>query len=203
MYFSFPIHTIVKEIYQIRIETEICEGCGNVNCIDMHIQREYVRIFWIPFIPGKKYGYSLCSTCNKTVYHFQMQGSLLDQYRLNKSKAFTPLWMYIGITILILGLFSMPLFDHLKHKKSSKLIYNLQVGDVLEVKIYQREFSLAKVIATNNDYVYINWSNYAVFEEYKLYTLEDKSFSETIDSLPKTDLKKMFDDGKIIDINRE
>jgi predicted RNA-binding Zn-ribbon protein involved in translation (DUF1610 family) len=182
--------------------TDKCPNCGAQNSIDMYVFQKYGHIFWIPFVPMEKTGVSECTQCKQVLQILQMPANLISAFVNVKAKTKTPLWTFAGLAALGI-LIIIVVFEIKKDKElNAKLVLTPQAGDIYEVKTKEDNYTLMKIIRVQGDSVYVNFNNYETDKASGIYQLKEKEYSEDVSGLSKMDLREMFKDGNIYDIER-
>lgn len=75
----------------------VCPKCNRKNATKVSVMGTYKHLFYVPFIPGKKFGKSLCTNCNQTFGLREMPDLIKLAYFELKETTKTPFWFYIGI----------------------------------------------------------------------------------------------------------
>lgn len=180
-----------------------CPHCGTSNSIDMHVFQKYAHVFWIPFFPMGKTGVSQCDHCKQILKVKEMPDSLRQSYENLKTSSKTPVWTFAGIA-LVVGLITLGIISDKKNdEKNAQLITAPQTGDIFEIKIKERQYTVYKVKEVSKDSVYLLVNNYEVNKRSGIDELKSKDYATDVYALSKGELKKMFDSGEIIDIERK
>jgi len=122
-----------------------------------------------------------------------------------KSQSKTPLWTFSGLALIVILITVGVVNDRNKDQRNAKLISSPQSGDVLEVKTKENQYTLFKVDNVRGDSIFLRVHNYETNKIDGLSDLRrkgDSAYSEDLYSIDKKDLKKMFEKGEIIDIDR-
>lgn len=182
---------------------ERCENCGEQMSVTIHVFQKYVHFFWIPFLPAGKTGISECANCKQTLTEKQMPASLLATYQNLKSAAKIPIWMFSGAALFVVLFIALKINEQNKSRENAKLILAPKVGDVLEVKNKDKQYTLCKIVDLRGDSVLLISNKYQSSDPAGLSALKDSAYSEEISYIAKPELKKLFDKGDVIDIHRE
>jgi hypothetical protein len=111
--------------------------------------------------------------------------------------------MYSGVLLFILILCFWQIKDREQKKNSAVLISAPAIGDVLEVKNKDQQFTLTKIIDIKQDSIFLVSSNYQSTEQSGLVSLKDSSYSDEISFISKADLNALFTKGQILQVNRK
>jgi hypothetical protein len=184
---------------------EKCPGCGRINSVEIQVYQKYAHVFWIPFFPLGKTGVSQCQHCKQALKLKEMPDTLKNAWYNLKQQTKTPLWMFSGIALLVLLITVIVISGKQKDARNAKLILAPVEGDIFEAK-QGSNYTLYKVDGVVGDTVYILFHKYETNKLSGLRDLKSKGDADYInDPQPflKKEIKQMFDDGKIIDIDRK
>ncbi len=182
-----------------------CPNCGEQNSIQMYVFQKYAHLFWIPFFPMRKTGSSHCNQCSQVLKLEDMPPSLMAPYHILKAKTRTPIWMFSGLAIVLLLIIIGVVSDIKKDEKNAKLILTPQIGDIFEIKTKNNQYTLLKIEYVFGDSVYVRFNLYETDKISGINKLQrngDNAYTQEIYGFSKAELKKMFDDGNILDIER-
>ena len=185
------------------ILTDKCQNCGKDNSIDMHVFQKYAHVFWIPFFPLGKTGVSQCDHCKQVLKLKEMPGTLRASYDNLKSQTKTPIWTFSGLALVAVLIVAGVISDKKKGERNAQLIVTPQAGDIFEIKTKDKQYTIYKVYKVQGDSVFIQPSNYEVNKMTGLNDLKQKEYSSDVYGVSKTDLKKMLEEGEILDIDRK
>jgi hypothetical protein len=187
------------------ILVEKCTSCGTMNSVELSLFQKYAHIFWIPFFPMGKTGVSQCQHCRQVLKLNEMPESVRVSYDNLKKQSKTPVWIFAGPGLVVLIIIMITISEKQKDSRNAKLILSPQKGDIFEVKS-GNNYTLYKVSNVVEDTVYIFFNQ---FETNKITGLSDlkqkgnEAYTDIVQPFLKSDLKDLFDKGKIIDIDRE
>lgn len=181
---------------------EKCPHCGTSNSIDMHVFQKYAHVFWIPFFPMGKSGVSQCDHCKQILKEKEMPEALMSNYQTLKASSRTPVWTFSGLALVAILITFGIISDQKKDAKNAQLILAPKAGDIFEVKTKEGQYTLYLVGEVKADSVYIRANNFEVNKASGLYKLKEKGFSEDVYGFSKAEIKTMFDNGEILDIER-
>ena len=182
-----------------------CPTCGKHNTITMAVFQRYAHIFWIPLIPIGKQGVSRCQHCGDTLDHTQMPSSLKKTYGEVKTRSKVPLWTFSGLAILSGLVIAGVVNGRQKTARNEAMIAAPHEGDILEVKIKSDSYTLYKVADITADSAYLLMNQYETNKASGLSTIKGKgasAFLTTPVGFGRKELKSLFDQGMIIDIER-
>lgn len=179
-----------------------CPNCGTQNSIDIHLFQKYAHVFWIPFFPMSKTAVSQCDHCKQVLELKQMPPALRASYDNLKAQSKPPVWMFSGVALVIVLIAAIVIGDKQKDEKNAQLILTPKAGDIFEIKTQDNQYTLYKVSQVQVDSVYVQANNYEVNKLSGLNELKTKTYSEDVYGFSKGELKKMVEDGEIMDIDR-
>ncbi len=184
---------------------EKCPNCGAVSSIDMHVFQKYAHVFWIPFFPFSRTGVSQCDKCKQILKLEEMPADLRASYDQLKKQTRTPVWMFAGVALVVMGIIAGVIFDKNQDAKNAKLIMSPQKGDIYEVRTKSSQYTIYKVALVERDSVFLYINNYETNKSSGLNQIlmkGDAAFSEEVYGFSKTELKAMVETDEIMDIIR-
>ena len=183
-----------------------CPSCGLPNSIRMTVFQKYAHLYWIPFFPIGKTATTRCSHCKQCLEKDEFTENLKNRYAILKINSKMPIWTFSGLALLTVLIFwGITSLNSLK-ERNAKLILIPQKGDIYHIKINYNQYTLYKVDNVVGDTVYVLLNQYVTTKSSGLIALKnggDESFAQILLPIVKTELKSMFDKGKIIDIDRK
>ncbi|MCS4436686.1 zinc ribbon domain-containing protein [Aquiflexum gelatinilyticum] len=183
-----------------------CANCGTQNSVQMTVFQKYAHVFWIPFFPIGKTGLTQCSHCKQVLEKKEFPVYLRSNYEILKQKGKTPVWTFSGIILLFFFFILGGIVSKQREEKNLMLIASPQAGDIYEIKIDYKQYTLYKVENIEGDTVFVLLNEYETNKRRGLSDSKirrDESFSGETFPILKTDLKMMVEDGEIMDIERK
>jgi hypothetical protein len=183
-----------------------CTNCGAENSVQMAVFQKYAHVFWIPFFPIGKTGVTQCAHCKQVLEKKEFSSSLLSTYETLISDSKTPRWTFSGLAVLTLLIILVSISNAQNDKKNAQLILAPKKGDIYEIRNDYEHYTLYKIDHVAGDTVFILMNEYESNKVTGLNTLKgkgDAAFVDTPIPLFKSDLKSMFDAGKIMNIDRK
>jgi hypothetical protein len=183
-----------------------CESCGTAKTVQMSIFQKYAHIFWIPFFPIGKTGLIYCSHCKHTLEKKEFNASLKQEYETLKMQSKMPLWIFSGFAVVAALATWGVIINNQNKAENEKNISNVQKGDVYEIKMGYKQYTLYKVERVAGDSVFMLFHQY---ESNKLSGLSDlkkqgdSGYSEVSVPFVKSDLKAMLDKGEVVGIDKK
>jgi hypothetical protein len=187
------------------ILVEKCTSCGTMNSVELSLFQKYAHVFWIPFFPIGKTGVSQCQHCKQVLKLKEMPASMRVSFDNLKGQTKTPAWTFIGIALIAALIIVVIVSEKQKDARNAKLILSPQQGDIFEVK-NGSNYTLYKVDHIDKDTVFVLISQFETNRISGLRGLKEKgkaAYTDIVQPFLKSELKDLFDKGKIIDIDRE
>lgn len=183
-----------------------CPHCGTANSLQLSVYQKYAHVFWIPFFPSGKTGATECSHCKQVLQHKEFGSNVAATYETIKSQAKTPLWTFSGLVLLAALIVFGVISSKQNNAKNAELISTPQKGDVYEIKLDYKQYTLYKVDDVVGDSVFLRVHQYETDKRTGIADLKkkgDEAYAEDILPMVKTDLKSMLDKGEIMDVERK
>lgn len=199
------LYLIGHKSISLKTETveEKCINCGGHNSIILYVVQKYVHFFGIPFLPAGKTGSSKCESCKQTLTEKQMPEFLLATYKKIKADSKTPFWMFSG-SVLFAILFVILTLNEQKQKRiKMQFVLTPKTGDILEVKNKDNQYTTYLIADIKGDSIFWTTNKYQVNDPAELQFIKDSAYQDEIFYISKTELKKLFDKGNILNINRK
>lgn len=198
--------TNTKSLGVFHAERLKCQNCGEDNKIMMQVYTRYAHIYWIPAFPIGKVAVSSCLHCKHSLDNKQFKADPQYQYAYEriKNKTATPVWSFSGLALIGIlicwGIFSSLQSD----QEREQFLAQPMAGDVYEVKDESGYFSTMRIESVEGETVYMLLNQYSVnkasawreIDVHENYETESVEFS-------KDELETLYQEGKIIDINRQ
>jgi hypothetical protein len=185
---------------------DACTNCGSTNSIELTVFQKYAHVFWIPFFPLQKTGESLCTNCHQVIRKKHFPSYLKSSFDNLKSRSRAPIWTFSGLAILALLIGWIIYDDHQSDLKNAQLINNAQPGDVYEIKLGYKNYTLYKVSKVVGDTVFFWISKYQANKVTSLSaasTIGDEIYQKEPIPKMKIELQTMLDADAIVDIERK
>lgn len=131
-----------------------------------------------------------------------MSPGVKSNYKELKKEAKTPIWTFIGLAIIAV-LFIISLFSARNQEaRTAKYILDPQIGDIYTVKTEDQNYTLYKVEYVEDEDVYMLLNLYEVSRASKVYKLKSKEYTTDTYLFTKSELKEMYDNKEITEIER-
>jgi zinc-ribbon family len=198
-------HKATKTGHQSLFGTK-CSNCNTKDSIEMYTFSRYFHIFWIPIFPYRKEAVTQCNHCKQVLNKKQFSADLLSLYDEMKMNIKTPYWQFIGIGLFAVLIIAITFSIKEDNKRDTAYLMAPKVGDIYEIKIAYKNYTLYKVSEVAADSVYVLFNK---FESNKRTGLNQakmnmpESFTED-EWLPiaKKDLLLMKEKGEIEEVRR-
>jgi hypothetical protein len=135
-----------------------------------------------------------------------MPPSLTSAYHTLKAKTRTPIWMFSGLAIVVVLIILGAINDRNNNERNAKVILTPQSGDILEIRTMANQYTLFKIEYVFGDSVFIRPNIYETNKSTGIDKIKDKgdnAYSQEIYGFSKAELKKKFDNGEILNIDRK
>jgi hypothetical protein len=183
-----------------------CAHCGTQDSVQMTVFQKYADLFWIPFFPIGKTAVTQCSHCKQVLEKKQFNIDLINSYERIKANSKTPVWTFSGLGLLVVLFFVGGIVSEQRNAKNTELIAHPQAGDLYEIKIDYKQYTLYKVESISGDSVYVLINDYETNKRRGLEELKqkgDEAFYTKPFSIHKDELKVMLEEGEVLDVERK
>ncbi|MFL5763229.1 MAG: hypothetical protein ACJ77K_04745 [Bacteroidia bacterium] len=182
---------------------ETCPNCSTTFSTKFHVVCKYWHLFWIPMTPYNRTVISHCASCNQTLTKDRMPESFrLAWQNLKKGKRI-PVWMFTG-TIIIGAIIVWSIINGMiKDNKLKDHIQSPVVGDIFKLHFtdsFPSQYSAFKVYAVTDNYIVIQSSDYQVDQESGLDELINMEYVPKKDTMDRSRLPELLNDGTIIGV---
>nr|MBI1229818.1 zinc-ribbon domain-containing protein [Cytophagales bacterium] len=182
-----------------------CANCGTEHNMQMTVFQKYGHIFWIPFIPMGKTAVTQCSHCKQVLEKKEFTRDLRFSYDAIRSKTKIPIWTYSGLGLFAAFIVLGAISSNQRDERNTNFISEPQVGDVYEIKIEYKQYTLYKVGNISGDTVFVLAHQFETNKKSGLRELKrkgDAGFFEDLLPIHKAELKEMLDNGEIMEVER-
>ena len=182
-----------------------CSNCGTPNSIEMVVYQRYAHIYWIPFFPIGKTGGTYCSHCKQVLPNKEFSETLKTSFSNLKSASKTPIWTFTGLALAAVLIVWGVSMSKQKDQENAALIVDPRKGDIYEVRLGNKQYTLFKVDKVVGDTVFLFMNEYETNKSSGLADLKrkgDKVFIQEPLPMLKSELKNRLDEGEIIGIDR-
>jgi hypothetical protein len=182
-----------------------CTFCDAKDGMSLTVFQNYFQVYEIPIFPLGKYGAIQCSSCNYEIESNYFNAELKHDYENAKRNTRTPLWTFIGTSLLIGFIAFLIIMISTKEQNKIKYLASPQVGDMYEVKYAPKAYTLYKIHGIKEDTLLIRIHYYETNNTSGLKAMKkqgDDNYSPEIYAIPTSEFKKMYDDKQILAIHR-
>jgi hypothetical protein len=123
--------------------------------MNLSVYQYYAHIFWVPIFPMGKTGATECGHCLQVVRSGNFASEVKTAYAQLLRGAKTPFWTFAGLALAVVGLVAALGLATVSDGENQKLIAAPQKGDVYEVKLDRKQYTLYQVAAVTPDSVYL------------------------------------------------
>jgi hypothetical protein len=195
-----------KKLKKQKIADE-CSYCHESNSLILTLFQKYAHLFYIPFFPMSKTAAVYCSHCKKVIFRKQFNKSIYQQYEdLKHQSKIPPIWTYSGIFLIVLLLISGIVSYENAQERNARIISSPREGDIYEINRPNNEYALYKIDRIAGDTLFLVVNQYKKDPATGIVTVQDKEdrvYSNHSFPMLKSDLKRMYDEKNIIDIERQ
>lgn len=179
-----------------------CPNCDDEQATELSVFVKYGHLFWIPFFPLGKLGFTRCSACGLEADKDQMSYEALKTFNEVRETLRPPIWMFSGLALVFICIIIGLVFDMQDNARYAEYVQNPQNGDFYEIKLDRDKYTLYKVKEVAGDSVFLHMNQYISTGEERLDELYAKDFTLGAFGLHKSTLKKMLDNGDILRVER-
>lgn len=177
-----------------------CPSCGTEGSVALHVVQKYAHFLFIPVFPLRRSAVTVCGHCKHTLEGKELSPSAQMVYQSARSEFKAPVWMWSGL--IIIGLLTpVAVWQSNKHDKAVLARLNApQVGDMYEIKLGTRRYTLYKVEEVSGDSIYVSVFNYETNKHRGLGELldkEDGEFGPDLIGYSRADVLAMREDRMI------
>jgi len=195
------VGTATKQIYSGKISSA-CTNCQEPDSINTFVVHRYAHVYYIPFVPSAKRTIAQCSKCSYVLEQHYFPESYNSEYKSLNLTTKTPIWMYSGLGILAVIIIAVFVSVKLDNKENAELVLSPQKGDIYEIMLSNKEYTLYKVDKVEGNAVYMFENEFATDQASGTSDLLEKPFYKESVPIMKSDLKMMLEKGQIMDIER-
>jgi hypothetical protein len=181
----------------------VCSGCLKKGTTNINVLSQHFHVYWIPLFPIGKIGVSQCRDCNYTCEESNMPNDIRAEYGAVKNAAKPRLWQFSGLALIAVIIVWSTFQSGNASKQRDQYVLSPAVGDVYEIKTDLGAYSTLKVRAIQGDSLVLAPNNLQINKMTALNKIDKaENYSDTTFMIDKVQLKKMYDDQTIFDINR-
>ncbi|HEU5290386.1 MAG TPA: zinc-ribbon domain-containing protein [Cyclobacteriaceae bacterium] len=183
-----------------------CKNCATSESVELIVYQRFAHIFWIPVFPIRKIYTTQCYKCKASLVESEIKDSYLSIYQQARKSVSTPFWSFTGPILFGSLVLLITVLGYFKEIKKEFMIHDPQSGDVYKYKLESGEYSLLKVSEVTGDTVYVFMNSYSTYRPTGITKLMNQGrINYSKEAVPKlrSDLIRMFENGEILDIERE
>lgn len=182
-----------------------CPNCNSSSSLQLTVWLKYFTLYWIPFLPLKKKGEIICTSC-KTEFKPDDVVDGKFEYGVLKSKSRAPIWTYTGMFLLVVILF-ISINGWIRSQEQIKTyLENPKVGDRYAFREAPGDFTLYKVtIVTKDSIYYLKHKTHVNLSKYLKPMYEDgvNEYNTFVLAVARTELMEWYEKGWVRKVIRD
>jgi hypothetical protein len=181
-----------------------CPHCEKNTSMTYSVFGKYAHVYWIPFFPISKIRITECNTCKKTFEYKDLTEAIKTKFAREKEKnpVKTPIWLYSGLFIVAAYILFL-IYDSGETKKNeAHYLKSPKVGDVYSFKSNFGFYSSMKVFEVKKDSLYVLMNEMQVDQSTGISKIDNEENYKEIYSFSKEQIKKMYKEDEIYEIER-
>jgi len=181
-----------------------CPNCESKGSMLFSVFSKHVHVFWIPFFPYGKKRYAECSHCKISFEYKEMPENLQQEYKNLLGETRTPIWQFSGVGIIAVLILWGVYSSKMDSEQEQQYLSNPEIGDVYEYKTDEGNYSTFKISEVFTDSIAIIQNDYETDKIGGVSKIDkSKNYSDAYYAISKKELKEMYDEKTIFDINRK
>lgn len=181
----------------------VCPNCSTKGSVTLSLYRKHAHIYWIPMFPIGKLRFTECSNCGQVLEGKEIPEELKETFEAMKAEAKGPIWQFSGLVVIALLALFITYMIQRDNELEQEYLNSPQVGDVYQYK-EELNFSTLKVIRVTNDSIFVVPNDYMTDKRTGISEIDvnENYKEENVYSLTREDIRKLFEDKVIYDIDR-
>lgn len=180
----------------------LCPNCNSTGKFRMNVYQKYATFFYIPFMPAGKEVVAVCESCGASYKKKDFTSSLKQSYTAIKKTA-ASWWMYSGLSVCVALMGFAVYMGVLSERENERMANNPAEGNIYDVKLEDKVFTLLKVTAVKGDSVYIVQNQFSADNYTGFDGMRDKPYSTYAHGVHKNQIKEWYDNGIIRNVHAE
>ena len=181
-----------------------CNHCQTAGKITYSIFRSHAHVFWIPMFPIGRKAISECQHCKQTLSFKEMSAAMKKESSVARKEAKGPIWQFSGLFIFPALIVFAFFIGKRESVKEAEYLSNPLVGDVYNYYTDSSQYSTMRIVHLNKDSIYVQLNNYEIGRSSKTYTIDkEKNYSKKAYGYSKKEIKEMYEQKIIVDIDRK
>lgn len=132
-----------------------------------------------------------------------MPDELKEQALRMKTAAGFPLWYFSGLGVIALIVLGVMISAEWDKKENARLMGEPKAGDVYEVKTTDNHYTSMKISHLTRDTVYFYFNQYEVDRITGMDRIKkEENYSKEATGISLPTLQQLFDEGEVVDIER-
>ncbi|UTW61596.1 zinc-ribbon domain-containing protein [bacterium SCSIO 12741] len=185
-------------------EKLICPNCQTEGSTRIHVFGRYAHIFWIPLFPVGRPAVAECSHCQAAYDKKEMTAEMRQAADALSSSTKTPIWFFSGLAVIAVLAGVIFYTGQVNSENNKRYIEEPMAGDKYDYKSGDGMYSTLLVDRVDSDSVYVFENTMQVDKRSQLRKIDKPEYyPETTYGVSRQDVKDLFQDGTIFDIDRD
>lgn len=186
-----------------QIHNVTCPNCQNSTTMSYSIFGKYAHLYWIPTFPMGKENILECNHCKQTYKLKELPDQVKQKFELEKHNGY-PFWYFSGLIAIACLIALISYWSKQDDENNKVYIESPQYGDVYSIKSDKDGYYTSlKITQVKNDSVFVIFNDYEIDRRSKIYKIDkDKNYTMEPEGFTKSELKNLFEEGIIYDIDR-
>lgn len=187
-----------------QIHNVTCPNCQNSTSMHYSIFGKYAHIYWIPTFPMGKENILECNHCKQTYKLKELPDQIKQKFELEKHSG-VPIWHFTGLIIIACFIGLLTYNSHKDDLNKQAYSEHPEVGDVFSIKSEtEGRFTCFKVHKVTGDSLFVVFNDYEIDKKYSIDEIDNYSnYTSEPEGYKISEIKALFDDGIIYDIDRK
>lgn len=191
-----------KNVQSKKVSGAPCPSCESTN-LEAVVYSQYAHVYWIPLFTLGKKSLLQCMDCGleikKKARPVQAENRLIEL----KSDYKIPIWHFAGIFAIALAIMGANFASNQDDKENQAFFSRPMSGDIYELKLGRKEYSTFKILDVEEDSIAVIYNIYQTNKSTGLAEIDKaENYTDDIYLIAKHTMTEMFEDGTIIDIDR-
>lgn len=191
------------DIKSKNLRNDTCHNCDTLGSLILNIYRKHTHIFWIPFFPLSKKGFSQCRNCKQVLEPKEMTDPLKRALDNFKHETKGPIWQFSGLALLAFIIIRGFYMANAQDQNEKEYLASPQIEDVYHNKVENGNYSSLKVVQVSTDSVFVLRNEYAIDRMSKISKINKKeNYLTEPFGIARTQLDEMYNSNEIFYIER-
>ena len=182
-----------------------CPDCEDGRSMRYTIFGKYAYLYWIPMFPIGKENILECNSCKRTYKLKELPNQVKEKFKLEKADAKYPLWYFSGLAVLAVIIAFLVYSGKQNAENEKRYIEDPAVGDVYALETPQKGYySTMKINKITTDSIFVIYNDVSIDKKSKTYKIDKpENYNTEFDGYSKTEIKSLFANGTIYDVDRD